>query len=424
MKKYDAVIAAAVVLYLVLSSACFFLLRGQDTGQHMGYKVEMNRIMQGLETEGRFSKPDLRGMSEIKEVSFLPVHTESKQEICAFFQNRNGMNTAVQPLFDGEKLLGLVRFDHAAGSAGYGLLWTAEGILFMAWLMMFAVLWYVRQSIIKPFHAISEMPYELSRGHLQGELEESKGRYFGKFVWGIAMLRDSLSAAKRRELKLQKEKKLLLLSISHDTKIPLSAIKLYAKALKEGVYATREEELHAACQIEEQARQMEEFVREIGHMASEDIIAIEVKDSEFYLKDYMERVKKYYEPKCSLVMTDFVIGEYTDRLLRGDIDRALEAMENLMENAFKYGDGRRIEIHFHEEDDCQVIEVVNTGAAVAEDELPHLFDSFYRAANASGREGNGLGLYIDRQIMRKMGGEIYAKRTREGMCFGLVFVIR
>lgn len=423
MKKFDVLIVTACILYLVLSASCYVMLQGQDTGEHMGYKVEMNRIMQGLEKESTFSKPDLHGMNEIKDVQFLSIETRSKQDIQSFYRNHNGVNTAVQPLFLQEKLVGYVRFDYIRSAAGHSGLWLLEGILLAVWLMVISVLWYIRQNILKPFHVISEMPYELSRGNLQSEPEESKSRYFGKFVWGIAMLRDNLDVAKRRELKLEKEKKLLLLTVSHDTKIPLNAIKLYTKALKEQVYGTREEELHAVEQIAHQAQQIEESIKEIMSTVSEDILAIEVADSEFYLKEYIDKVRKYYEPKCKLVMTELIIGKYENRLLRGDIDRALEAMENLMENAFKYGDGRRIAIRFHEEDYCQVIEVVNTGAVVAEDEMPHLFDSFYRAANASGKEGNGLGLYIDRQIMRKMGGEIYARRTEDGMCFGLVFPI-
>ncbi len=101
--------------------------------------------------------------------------------------------------------------------------------------------------------------------------------------------------------------------------------------------------------------------------------------------------------------------------------RAFEVVENLMENAFKYGDGRQICLEFREEDYCQVIELYNTGVPVSAQELPHLFDSFYRGSNAQDKAGNGLGLYIGRQIMLKMEGELYARREQDGMRFGLVF---
>lgn len=90
-------------------------------------------------------------------------------------------------------------------------------------------------------------------------------------------------------------------------------------------------------------------------------------------------------------------------------------------DTFKYGDGRTIAIDFYEEDYCQVIRVFNTGTVVTDLELPHLFDSFYRGSNVTDKPGNGLGLYISRQIMNKMDGEIFAERKENGMSFCMVF---
>lgn len=421
MKKYNGLMAASMFLYLAISAVFFFYFRDNGTGTDLSYKVEVNRIMQGLEDAGAFSEPALRDAEKVREVSFLPAEEENVQKIRLFYRNRNGMSMAVQPLFAGEQLLGYVRFDYVETAGNQRVLWFAGGILFFSWILVSALLWYIRQMILKPFHTLSEMPYELAKGHLQGELQESKNRFFGKFVWGLGMLRDTLNITKERELKLEREKKLLLLSVSHDIKIPLSAIKLYAKALREEVYATEAERLRAAVQIEKHAKEIEDFVKEIVSTASEDIIALEVEDSEFYLKDFTDKVRSYYEPKCRLVMTDFEIGKYENKLLKGDMERAFEVMENLMENAFKYGDGKEIRIDFYEEDYCQVISVYNTGTAVPEEEMPHLFDSFYRGSNAGDKSGNGLGLYINRQLMTKMEGEIFAQRAEGGMRFGMVF---
>lgn len=70
-----------------------------------------------------------------------------------------------------------------------------------------------------------DIPYELARGNLTAPIKENKYRFFGKFTWGINLLR---------------EKKTLILSLSHDIKTPLSAIHLYAKALSKGLYKEHE----------------------------------------------------------------------------------------------------------------------------------------------------------------------------------------
>lgn len=408
-------------LYLAAALLVFVLWKDESMEQDLGYKVEINKIMRGLENNEMFSKPDLRKMETINSVSFLPADENSVQEIRLFYENRNKLSMTVRPLFVEDRFLGYVRFDYIESGNRRRILWFLEGCLFFLWIVVFILLLYIRQKILKPFHTLSEMPYELSKGHLQGELQESKSRFFGKFVWGIGMLRDTLNESKSKELKLEKEKKLLLLSISHDVKIPLSAIKLYTKALREKVYETEEQKLHAVTQIENHAKEIENFVKEIVSTASEDIVRIDVENSEFYLADFINKFIAYYEPKCRLTMMDLTIGRYENKLLKGDMDRALEVMENLMENAFKYGDGKAVRLDFYEEDYCQVITVFNTGTAVPEEEMPHLFDSFYRGSNAGNKDGNGLGLYINRQIMIKMEGEIFARRVDDGMQFCLVF---
>ena len=107
--------------------------------------------------------------------------------------------------------------------------------------------------------------------------------------------------------------------------------------------------------------------------------------------------------------------------MSGDIDRSVEVIQNIMENAVKYGDGKKISLEFSEEDDCVLITVVNSGSSLSDTELPHIFDSFWRAANAANTSGSGLGLYICRQIMRKMNGEIFAEIHGDKMSVTAVF---
>ena len=214
----------------------------------------------------------------------------------------------------------------------------------------------------------------------------------------------------------------MILSISHDIKIPLSAIKLYARSLYEGLAENEQDRKECGHRIEEHADEIEGFVKKIMETSREEVVSVEVQNGEFYMEDYVNRIAELYQDKCATRMVDFQIGSYVNHLLKGDLEHAIEVMENLMENALKYGDGRRITISFHEEDGCQVIDVFNTGEVIQRQEIPHLFDSFFRGSNAKGKEGNGLGLYICKQIMQKMGGEVYVQTRAEGMSFCLVFM--
>ena len=110
-----------------------------------------------------------------------------------------------------------------------------------------------------------------------------------------------------------------------------------------------------------------------------------------------------------------------DCLLKGDKDRSIETLQNIMENAVKYGDGRRIAIGVSEEDGCILISIYNSGCTLPEEELPHIFESFWRGSNSEKQQGSGLGLYISRQLMCRMGGEIFAQIKAGEMIVTAVF---
>ena len=154
----------------------------------------------------------------------------------------------------------------------------------------------------------------------------------------------------------------------------------------------------------------------------EDFLKIEVKNEEWYMSEVIDDLTSLYKEKTSQLHTEFVIGSYDDCLLKGDRDRALEVLQNLMENAIKYGDGRRITVSFADEEDCRLITVSNTGGEFDKKELPNLFDSFYRGSNAGKQKGSGLGLYIAKNLMIAMGGDIYAETAGDTFSVTAVFI--
>lgn len=421
MKKYNFLMAGVAVLYVVLAVCTGWILHGQREQTTMEYKVEINNLMTMLSLGTAPEKLPLQDCVYVKQVRFLSAEDAADQERQqAFFAGQNQYETMTKPLSVQGEWKGYLCFDYRMPGKENFIVWY-EVILAVLCAAVLGILWYVRKRMLEPFWRLSNMPYELAKGHLRGELPESREKYFGRFIWGISMLRDTLQSARKRELQLAREKKTLILSISHDIKIPLSAIKLQARRIYEGLVTDEEERRACGRSIEQHAEEIEQFVRKIMEASGDQILSIEVENSEFYLKDYVNQIREIYQPKCSQSMVELQVAKYENHLLKGDLDRAVEVMENLLENALKYGDGRRIRISFYEEDYCQVIEVFNTGEAVNRQEIPHLFDSFFRGSNAKGKDGNGLGLYICRQIMLKMGGDIFVQTKEDGMSFCLVF---
>ncbi|MBR6670391.1 MAG: HAMP domain-containing histidine kinase, partial [Ruminococcus sp.] len=201
----------------------------------------------------------------------------------------------------------------------------------------------------------------------------------------------------------------------------LLSTKIYSKALSKGLYTNTEKQSEIAESINTKADEIEGYVSEIITASREDFLSFEVDMGEFYLSELVNRIRIYYIEKLSLIKTDFTVGEYIDCLISGDLDRSVEVVQNIMENAIKYGDGKEISIGFSEEDGCILVAVKNSGCTLPDTDLPHIFESFWRGTNAENQKGSGLGLYICRQLMHKMNGEVFAQIKDRDMCVTAVF---
>ena len=298
------------------------------------------------------------------------------------------------------------------------LLMNVAMIVFFLLIMM--VMLYIRRNIIKPFRTISSFPLELAKGGLTKPLEEQKSRYFGKFIWGLDMLRETLEKSNSREITRAKDEKTLLLSLSHDIKTPLAGIKLNAKALSKGIYEDRERQIEASESINAHADEIEKYVSEMISRLSDDFMEFEINSHDFYLDDCISSINSYYTERLKKLGTKFVVNEHTNCILNGDPDRLTEVLQNIMENAVKYGDGSEITISFSDEEDCRLITVGNTGCSLPDNELPNIFNSFWRGSNAGSKQGSGLGLFICRRLMHGMGGDIFADIRDEHMYITVV----
>lgn len=406
MKAFNKIFVAVLMVIIILFVATNMILLTDNTDHGRLYRVEISRLVREIENNG-FEITDLANCEYVTGVTKCSgdfYDTDSDYVI----REINGE---------------LYRFDYKSnsGTDKTELIITVNIILGVMALVILAVMIYVRLKILKPFEQLSDIPYELAKGNLTTPVKETKNRFFGRFIWGVDVLRENMENQKERELNLQRDKKMLMLSLSHDIKTPLSAIKLYAKALSKELYESREKQLEIAENIGAKVDEIEGYVSQIITASREDFLSLDVNMGEFYLSELMTKIKQYYTEKLSLIKTKFTVGGYSDCLLCGDADRSVEVIQNIVENAIKYGDGKCIDINLFEEDGCILVTVRNSGCTLSVTDLPHIFESFWRGANAENEKGSGLGLYICRQLMRKMNGEIFAEIKNGFMYVTAVF---
>ncbi len=395
MKAFNRMFAAVIILALLMLAGVNMWLFKAERTEGRQHRVDAARAAAVIEEKG-IDSLCLSDYSTIIAVTEVDEHNGITGE------NHDYLIKEINGTY--------YRFDYSASEEiEKDIKITVNVSLLVMTVLLLAVLLYLRIRVLKPFFTLREMPVELSKGNLTMPLKETRQRYFGRFIWGMDMLREKLEQNKEAEMNLQAERKKLILSLSHDIKIPLSAIKLYSKALSKGLYDDAQKQAEIAESINEKADEIEGYVSGIVRASKEDFLSIEVRDGEFYLSEMLGGVTDFYKDKLRLLKTEFSVSDYSNCLIRGDCDRGTEVLQNIMENAIKYGDGKRISIDVTEEEGCRLVTVTNTGCTLPESELPHMFDSFWRGTNSAGQAGNGLGLYICRCIMNRMNGEVFAE---------------
>lgn len=414
MKYFNQIFIAIIgVMAVFILGTNYVLLHLSGSGTiNREYRVEINRLAGEIE---KYGLEDI----ELSKCQYVTAVMKATSQI----DEKNFIVAGDSDYLIKEIGGTYYRFEYEMGTAkvSQSVIIIIDFIFVMLFLFLIVLMIFVKYKILNPFFTLRELPFELSKGNLTMPIKENKNRFFGRFVWGMDLLRENLEQQKQRELELQKEKKTMVLSISHDIKTPLSAIKLYAKALSKDLYQDKEKKLEIAESINLKADEIERYVSDIIKAEKEEFLDLPVENGEFYLSRLLKPVEEFYADKLAYLKTDFYMAAYSDCILTGDVERGIEVMQNMIENAIKYGDGSYISIENEQEEDCLLITVKNNGCTLNETEEPHIFDAFWRGQNAERVSGSGLGLYICKELMHKMDGEIFSRIEGEIMSVTVVF---
>ncbi len=405
MLKFDKLFAVLAALAVISGIAAAYIIGNDKQRSSRKYKLEISRVEQEIRAGNEVSAEDHDHITDITVYSGQKDFFTSDSHYV--IRDINGQ---------------LYRIDYSddATSDHSRILICTELIIAVSFAVVMLILLYIRKNIIKPFNHISELPYELSKGNITAPLTENKSRYFGKFIWGLDMLREQIENSKIREIEHIRNEKTLLLSLSHDIKTPLSAVKLYSEAIEKGLYSDIERCRSAAKNISEKVDVIESYVKDIISNTSNSVIDYEIKVYDVYQSEVMKKVLKSYKDRFEANGTQLKDEVSGDCLLHVDPDRLAEVLQNILDNAIKYGNGKLITISYSDEESYRLITVSNSGCTLPENELSHIFNSFWRGSNTGNKPGSGLGLYICRKLMNDMLGEVFAEIKDNTMCITVV----
>ena len=346
------------------------------------------------------------------EAVWIPARKEDSAGIVA----SSGKDGIICALYSSSgEIYGFVDYRYEAG--GDGVILLVNGILVLCFGLMIGYLIFVYKKILEPFHALSEYPERLARLRTVEKLPESKSRFFGKYIWGMNMLCDQLALDREKLARAEYERQTLLASIAHGVKTPVANIRLYAAAIKEGLYEEHDRKdrkeninLQIADKIDANAVKIETLTAELLETSATAIRDYEPEIEAFYMKELEELLQKEYSDRLRLSRIPYQIICEGNPMLISDKWGLFRVLSQLLENAIKYGDGTGIVVTLLKREDGFYFSVRNKGELLPEQELPFIFRSYWRGSNAEGKKGSGIGLYTASEIMKSLGGSVNARR--------------
>jgi signal transduction histidine kinase len=200
---------------------------------------------------------------------------------------------------------------------------------------------------------------------------------------------------------------------THELKTPINVIGGYAELMQERVYGElSDEQEEALVSIREQAQILGSLVNQLLDISRLEAGGLQLAIQTVRIAELLERTERSFAPLARKKGIEFTvrIEDTVPVTIIADSERLRDQMlGNLLSNAVKFTPaGGRIDVRAWGEPDGLHIEVADTGAGIAPDKLPFIFDKFYQIGEHARSQGAGLGLAIAREVVDAHGGTIGA----------------
>ncbi|AKG04151.1 MULTISPECIES: two-component system histidine kinase PnpS [Salimicrobium] len=225
--------------------------------------------------------------------------------------------------------------------------------------------------------------------------------------------------------KLEQMRKDFVANVSHELKTPITSIRGFAETLLEGAAEDKEKnEQFLGIMLKESTR-LETLIHDLLELTKIEREDFQLSLQQVNITDLVMETKKLVQTQAD--RKGIRISEHldTDAVCEGDSTRIRQVLINILSNAITYTPDRgEINVRLHDEKDRITVSVSDSGIGIPPEEIPRLFERFYRVDRARSRNsgGTGLGLAIVKHIMEAHRGEVYVQSVPgEGSEFTLVF---
>jgi two-component system sensor histidine kinase MprB len=266
----------------------------------------------------------------------------------------------------------------------------------------------VAGAVVAPLKRLTQTTEHVARTRdLSGRIEPARSDELGRLAQSFNAMLDALEqsmAALDESVHAQRQ---LVADASHELRTPVTSIRTNIEILQQqGAHMEADDQARLLGDVVEQIEDLSHLVNDLIDLARGEEPYGDTEDVrlDLLIEEVVGRARRDTSPSLlQLELEPTVVSGVPARLER--------AVSNLIDNAVKYSPpGEPVQITLHPPE----LTVRDHGPGISEQDLPHVFDRFYRGAEARGRPGSGLGLSIVRQVAAQHGGAILAEPAPGG----------
>lgn len=281
-----------------------------------------------------------------------------------------------------------------------------------------AVFLYLYFKLIRPFEKLEDYVEKIAKGDLNTELRQEHSHFFSDFFWAFGHMREELLFAKKRENQAIQENKTIIAALSHDIKTPIASIRAYAEGLEANLSADYEARERYLQVIMKKCDEVTKLTNDLVLHSLSELEHLEIKEQRVNIGIALDTIITDLEDAHIRLEKPVLQAEIT-----ADEKRVAQVIENLINNAKKYAPGSEIRVWTKRAETEFEIHVRDYGEGILPEDMPFIFDKFYRGKNVGDKQGSGLGLYIVKYIMERMSGKVQLFNHKDGLEVVLSFPV-
>lgn len=350
------------------------------------------------------------GMNHMNMMRQLPSDFPGQNKVKEIYANGEKILSLHWKQVNGENQLDSELYNYFKNNIYRAIVLSALLVTFLIVVLSFIL----SKKITRPIIEIKNAALDVAQGNYQQNIK-SKGDD------ELTELIEAFNLMSRKLLKLEKIRKESTSDLAHELRTPLTTIKGYLEALEDGKMNADQQTIK---EMQEESQRMAILVEKLNEFANAQNKIFNLNEEKLNLTPIIKKIIKQQNSHINEKNIDLKLELEPEIYVNGDKDSLFQIFSNIIENAIKYNKNNgKIEISNTTDQDDLIIQIKDSGVGISKEDLPYIFERFYRADKSrnSKNKGTGIGLAVVKELMDAHQGKVEVESGENGTIFELIF---